>query len=136
MEPEMEINEITYEEIIKPRPRGRPPKPKPEIIEPVEPSEPKKRGRKPKPKPEIVEPSEPKKRGRKSPFATDEERQAHTKEYFQKYWLERYKKPATCIYCNKVFSSRIALGRHARTNNKKCTLIRFEKEINELKNRK
>ena len=129
----MGINEITYEEvIIMPRPRGRPPKPKPEIVEP---SEPKKRGRKPKPKEEII-PKEPKKRGRKSPFETDEERKEHAKEYFQKYWLERYKKPTTCPHCNKEFSSKIALGRHMRTNNKKCTLIRFEAEINELKNRK
>ena len=132
MEPEVGINEITYEEIIKVRPRGRPPKPKPEIVEP---SEPKKRGRKPKPKEEIVKPSEPKKIGRPSPFATDEERKAHTKEYFQKYWLERYKKPVTCPHCNKEFSSRIALGRHARTNNRRCTFIRFENEINELRNR-
>ncbi len=44
-----------------PKKRGRPPKPKPEVTEPVVP---KKRGRPPKPKPEVAEPAVPKKRGR------------------------------------------------------------------------
>lgn len=44
-----------------PKKRGRPPKPKPEVTEPVVP---RKRGRPPKPKPEVTEPAAPKKRGR------------------------------------------------------------------------
>lgn len=44
-----------------PKKRGRPPKPKPEVMEPAVP---KKRGRPPKPKPAVAEPAAPKKRGR------------------------------------------------------------------------
>jgi len=56
----------------------------------------------------------------------------HRRKYQREYYHAHSKKPSSCEFCEKIFSSKSALIRH-KSKNMKCEMLRIKVELESVK---